>query len=77
MLLYTFYLNKYINLTNKFYMELIVTSPYSVQITEDKWVKKHISNKFKETDTVSDIVETLKKQDLDLNSSIFTIIEER
>ena len=56
-------------------MELIVTSPYSVQITEDKWVKKHISNKFKETDTVFDIVKTLKKQDLDLGSSIFTLIE--
>ena len=53
-------------------MELIVTSPYSVQITEDKWVKKHISKKFKETDTVSDIVETLKKQNLDVGDSIFT-----
>jgi hypothetical protein len=56
---------------------IIVTVPYGQQITEDHWIKKHISKEFDEDSTVGDIlrfIDTVK--DADISSSLITVLPE-
>lgn len=56
---------------------IIVTVPYGQQITEDHWIKKHISKEFDEDSTVGDIlmfIDTVNNSDI--SSSILTVLSE-
>ena len=56
---------------------IIVTVPYGQQITEDHWIKKHISKEFNEDSTVGDIlmfIDTVNNSDI--SSSIITVLPE-
>ena len=56
---------------------IIVTVPYGQQITEDHWIKKHISKEFDEDSTVGDIlmfIDTVNNSDI--SSSIITVLSE-
>ena len=56
---------------------IIVTVPYGQQITEDHWIKKHISKEFNEDSTVGDIlmfIDTVNNSDI--SSSIITVLSE-
>ena len=56
---------------------IIVTVPYGQQITEDHWIKKHISKEFDEDSTVGDIlmfIDTVNNSDI--SSSIITVLPE-
>lgn len=58
--------------------KIIVTIPYSVQITEDRWEKRHVSRQFDESRTVGDILSFVKEVSTsDISSSIITLLEEK
>lgn len=55
--------------------KIIVTVPYGQQITEDKWLKKHISKEFSEDSTVGDILRFIDTvRDADISSSVITVL---
>ena len=56
---------------------IVVTAPYGQQITEDRWIKKHISKEFDEDSTVGDILKFIDTvNDSDISSSIITVLSE-
>lgn len=58
--------------------KIIVTIPYSIQITEDRWEKRHVSRQFDESRTVGDILSFVKEVNAsDISSSIITLLEEK
>ncbi|MFT4170589.1 MAG: hypothetical protein QM653_15840 [Dysgonomonas sp.] len=58
--------------------KIIVTIPYSVQLTEDKWEKRHVSRQFDESKTVGDVLAFVNEVSTsDISSSIITLLEEK
>ena len=58
--------------------KIIVTIPYSVQITEDRWEKRHVSRQFDESKTVGDVLAFVNEvNSADISSSIITLLEEK
>lgn len=56
--------------------KVIVTVPYGQQITEDKWIKKHISKEFDEGSTVGDILRFIDTVNgADISSSVITVLD--
>lgn len=56
--------------------KVIVAVPYGQQITEDRWIKKHIFKEFDEDSTVGDILRFIDTVNgADISSSVITVLD--